>query len=265
MFHKNKRKLYRLFENVNSVKLNEFYGDDVDFNIENKKNVRELHVLLSSGGIPDIEKEYPEWVVDRLISDKFIEKDDRSITWVFTENGTNKFSNPNDLQNWLFSIERESGNDVEDDIPLDGMPTDTEDVNSDAAGEDFDQLNEGALNDEDKQVIIDEFIQYTNGHLGLDNDTPDVTISQDPNEAAEMFSFGKFTPHDGKILIVATNRNLADVLRTLAHEMVHFKQHIEDRLDNNSGGDGSEIENEANAEAAVIMRQFGRNNPKIYE
>jgi hypothetical protein len=33
--------------------------------------------------------------------------------------------------------------------------------------------------------------------------------------------------------------------------------------DNNA--DGSEIENEANSEAAIIMRKFGRDNPIIFE
>lgn len=263
---KEKHKLYRLFESVNTLKLNEFYGEDSDFSVDNNKGVRELHVLLSSGGIPDIVKEYPEWVVNRLITDGFIEKDERSFSWTFTDAGTNEFTNPNSLQNWLYSIERETGNEVEDDLPVD-----TGEVTDDMSGDtgempaDFDQINEENAEDDGRQIIIDEFIQYANNHLGLNENTPDITLSQDSNEAAEMFSFGKFTPHDGKIVVVAANRNLADILRTLAHEMVHFKQSIEDRLDIDSGGDGSDIENEANAEAAVIMRQFGRNNPKIYE
>jgi len=51
--------------------------------------------------------------------------------------------------------------------------------------------------------------------------------------------------------------------------MVHCKQLEDDRLDlanpAESGKDGSEIENEANSKAAVMMREFGRNNPEIYE
>jgi Zn-dependent peptidase ImmA (M78 family) len=58
---------------------------------------------------------------------------------------------------------------------------------------------------------------------------------------------------------------MADILRTLAHELVHHMQNLDDRLTDNSGDDGSPEENEANALAAVIMRQYGRENSHIYE
>jgi hypothetical protein len=56
---------------------------------------------------------------------------------------------------------------------------------------------------------------------------------------------------------------MADILRTLAHELVHHHQKLNgDELD---GEDGSDTENEANARAGVIMRKFGRENPEIFE
>lgn len=128
------------------------------------------------------------------------------------------------------------------------------------------QLNEAVLEKEKKSEIINKFMGEVNEYLELvGDDQPDVEISYDPTLAAEMASFGKFTPSDGKIVVVATNRNLADILRTLAHEMVHHKQKIEGKLDHNSNDDGSEVENEANATAAIIMRKFGRENPIIFE
>ena len=72
-------------------------------------------------------------------------------------------------------------------------------------------------------------------------------------------------PSEQKIMVVVHNRNMVDILRTLAHEMVHHMQNQDDRLDPKSGEDGSPEENEANSLAGVIMRQFGRNNPHIYE
>jgi Zn-dependent peptidase ImmA (M78 family) len=56
---------------------------------------------------------------------------------------------------------------------------------------------------------------------------------------------------------------MADILRTLAHELVHHMQNL--KGDELNGDDGSEIENEANAQAGVIMRKFGRENPEIFE
>ena len=124
-------------------------------------------------------------------------------------------------------------------------------------------LNEEVLSKEQKNEVINKFIEETCEYLGVTSDK--IEISYDPTEAAEMLSFGKNTPSTGIIRVVATNRNLADVLRTLAHELVHRKQKQEDRLYVGAGDDGSEIENEANSEAAIIMRKFGKTNPIIFE
>jgi hypothetical protein len=58
---------------------------------------------------------------------------------------------------------------------------------------------------------------------------------------------------------------MADILRTLAHELVHRKQDEDGRLDITSGETGSEIENEANAQAGILLRNFGKTNKHIYE
>jgi len=125
------------------------------------------------------------------------------------------------------------------------------------------RLNEELLPKEKKSEIIDKFISEVCQYLGINSDK--IEISYDPTEAQEMASFGKHTPSDGIIRVVAANRNLADVLRTLAHELVHRKQEKEGKLYNGAGDDGTDIENEANAEAAVIMRKFGKANPIIFE
>jgi hypothetical protein len=125
------------------------------------------------------------------------------------------------------------------------------------------RLNEDVLPKEKKNEIINKFIEETCGYLGIPNDK--IEISYDPTEARDMASFGKHTPDTGIIRVVATNRNLADVLRTLAHELVHRKQEKEGKLYHGAGDDGTDIENEANAEAAVIMRRFGKANPIIFE
>ena len=127
------------------------------------------------------------------------------------------------------------------------------------------RLNEELLSKEKKNEIIGQFIVFGCKHLGIDPDKLNIEISYDPTEAAKMASFGKNTPSTGVNRIVAANRNLADVLRTLAHELVHEKQKVEGRLYDGAGDDGSDIENEANAEAGVIMRRFGKDNPIIFE
>jgi hypothetical protein len=127
------------------------------------------------------------------------------------------------------------------------------------------KLNEDVLPRDKKEEVITDFIDFACQHLGIDTSEANVELSYDPKEAAGMRSFGKQTPATGEIMVVVANRNLADVLRTLAHELVHRKQQLEDRLYVGAGDDGSDIENEANAEAGIIMRKFGKLNPIIFE
>ena len=126
-------------------------------------------------------------------------------------------------------------------------------------------LNEEILPTEKKNEVIGDFVKFVGNEIELGNDVPKVTISYDEKEAETMKSFGLYTPNKGEIRVVAVNRNLADVLRTLAHELIHYKQNKEGRLDINSSETGSEVENEANAQAGVLMRNFGMQNPIIFE
>jgi Zn-dependent peptidase ImmA (M78 family) len=80
-----------------------------------------------------------------------------------------------------------------------------------------------------------------------------------------MRSFGYFSPNDNKIWVYCANRNMADILRTLAHELVHRKQDEDGRINYESGKTGSEIENEANAMAGVLLRDFGKQHEEIYQ
>jgi hypothetical protein len=114
--------------------------------------------------------------------------------------------------------------------------------------------------------IINDFIHFVDSELGLNGELPEFEYSYDENEASENRSFGGYMFNDNKIRIVLIKRNLADCLRSLAHELVHHKQNLEGRIKSaEDGKTGSEIENEANAKAGILMRNFGKINPKIYE
>lgn len=126
-------------------------------------------------------------------------------------------------------------------------------------------LNEQILPKEKKEEVINEFIAFAKEKLDLGEQMPGIEISYDENEAPGMKSFGKYTPGTNKLRVVAVNRNLADVLRTLAHELVHDKQRKAGVLNQDSNETGSEHENEANALAGVLLREFGQQNPIIFE
>jgi cytidyltransferase-like protein len=115
-----------------------------------------------------------------------------------------------------------------------------------------------------KKSQIAEFVKFAVNELGIKN-IPTVKFSYDTNESRERSTFGYFDPNANHIWIYIKNRNTADILRTLAHELVHHKQGEDNRIEQGSGETGSEIENEANAQAGVLLRKFGKENKGIYE
>ena len=81
-------------------------------------------------------------------------------------------------------------------------------------------------------------------------------------EKSNVPTFGRFTNDDDHVYVAIDNRNPNDILRTLAHELVHYKQDCENKLHDKSGATGSPEENEANATAGVIMRNYNQANPE---
>lgn len=126
-------------------------------------------------------------------------------------------------------------------------------------------LNEEKLPETDRHNLIKLFLDFVEEKLQLGDNMPKIVISYDGNEAKEMKSFGKNTPEAKEIRVVDKNRNLADTLRTLVHELKHTDQYAKGKLNSSSGDDGSEMENEANAFAGVVMREFGKKYPIIFE
>jgi len=127
----------------------------------------------------------------------------------------------------------------------------------------FLELVEEPVEDDGTEVIIKDFVQFVIQKLGLPK-PPSIKLIRNPKLASQRKSFGGYQPGIG-IEIVIGNRHVMDVCRTLAHELVHYKQDVKGELNARSGEDGSPEENEANAKAAVIMRLWGKMNPDLFQ
>jgi hypothetical protein len=118
--------------------------------------------------------------------------------------------------------------------------------------------------DESKPLtLIDalrDFLPIAVEHLNLDH-IPKIKLVKSLDDT----TFGRYVNDEQVIYVVVDNRNPVDILRTLAHEMVHYAQGQDDQLDSTSGETGSPIENEANAEAGVIMRLFNQKHPSYMQ
>ena len=106
--------------------------------------------------------------------------------------------------------------------------------------------------------FIDFVISYlditTPLHINLTRDRTDITTT------------AYYDPMNMYTRIYIKDRAIMDVMRSLAHEMVHHKQNERGDLTGTEadGADGSPLENEANSVAGEIIRVFGKQNPEIY-
>lgn len=117
---------------------------------------------------------------------------------------------------------------------------------------------------EDVSNHINNFKSYAAMELKL-LDVPEINVIDNKEDAKVNTSFGGYSPSNRSINVNVAGRHIADVLRTVAHELVHHKQNEEGRLTRYAGETGSEFENEANSKAGVLMRNYGKKNPGIYE
>ena len=108
-----------------------------------------------------------------------------------------------------------------------------------------------------------DFLPIAVEHLELKK-LPKIKLV-DEVETEHMPSFGKFSDDDRTIHLGIKNRHPNDILRTLAHELTHYAQGQRDELDADSGATGSPEEDQANAEAGVIMREFNQQFPQYME
>ena len=108
--------------------------------------------------------------------------------------------------------------------------------------------------------MFQELLKLCMHELELDH-LPEIEFVDESHLSAYgKNSFGEF---DGrKIRIIVQNRHPMDVARTLSHELVHWKQLLVGQ--NMDGGDGSEVENAANAIAGIILRKFGEQYPEYF-
>jgi len=74
-------------------------------------------------------------------------------------------------------------------------------------------------------------------------------------------SFGMYVNHEKKMYVGLAGRHPIDILRTIAHELVHYKQDTNHELNDESGRTGSPEENQANQVAGVVMRHFNKQYP----
>jgi hypothetical protein len=109
---------------------------------------------------------------------------------------------------------------------------------------------------------LQDFLPIAMQELGLKS-LPKIKLEKIiPDD--EQPTFGMLDNDNRTITIGLANRHVIDILRTLAHELVHWKQLTLDQLHDGSGETGSPEENQANEVAGVIMRHFNKKFPHYF-
>jgi len=120
---------------------------------------------------------------------------------------------------------------------------------------------ESADRDNKKFVeMFSKFLPLAMEHLRLDR-LPKIVFQKNIDHAGQP-TFGMYVNGEHILYVALANRHPNDILRTVAHELQHFKQDIEDQLNDYSGETGSSEENEANAMAGIVMRHFNKRYPE---
>jgi hypothetical protein len=118
-------------------------------------------------------------------------------------------------------------------------------------------------NDDFRQQIND-FTRWAIKRLGIES-KPRIRISSDKASVEQHRTFGSTKP-SGEIWVYSGNRNTADVMRTLCHELVHYRQFETGSAQSEMDQDHHlRIEDEANALAGRLMREYGKMHVDIYE
>lgn len=111
------------------------------------------------------------------------------------------------------------------------------------------------------ELVVKDFMRFAKMKLNIRNDIP-VELIYDLEFSRKYSSFACIMTGSKKIYVSAINRHPVDILRSLAHEMVHYKQLIDGQ--NVRGHTGSRHENEANAKAGVVLRDYGKMHPELF-
>ena len=100
---------------------------------------------------------------------------------------------------------------------------------------------------------ISTFLKFCRDELDITNDIQ-VFLMRKENHL--NITTGGYNPTDKCVYIIFEKRQVADVLRTIAHELVHQKQDLQEKIVGDIPDIGGVIEDTANALAGRLVKMY---------
>ena len=119
---------------------------------------------------------------------------------------------------------------------------------------------------ESKEIAseVGKFKDWAVQKLKIEN-PPKIELSYDTEEAQQGHHTGRHIEGSDSVWVYAANRNLVDILRTVFHELVHWRQTELGMIEHGDSYPGSAIEAMADMLAGKYLKIYGKTNRKIFQ
>jgi hypothetical protein len=117
-----------------------------------------------------------------------------------------------------------------------------------------------------KVFLIGDFINFCANWLPLDSEFKVYVV--DDRDYHDISTTAAYHRGNNLVKVYGKNRAIVDILRSVAHELVHMMQDENGMLVGQIQDAGGDIEDEANAKAGEIIKRYAKSHPgrrKIYE
>ena len=94
---------------------------------------------------------------------------------------------------------------------------------------------------------------------------PKIDLSYNTKEAQKGHHTGRHVEGSDNVWVYAANRNLVDILRTVFHELVHWRQSELNMIKHGDSFPGSSIESMADMLAGKYIKIYGKANRHIFQ
>lgn len=111
---------------------------------------------------------------------------------------------------------------------------------------------------------VSKFVDWTVKRLSIQK-PPKIVLSFDTEKAQKGHHTGQHIEGSDSVWVYAANRNLVDILRTVFHELVHWRQSELNMIEHGDGYPGSPIEAMADVLAGKYIKIYGKENRQIFQ